>query len=396
MLTALSNAVGTVRDPNRNTKRHIRMPCACARRSCRRTSSSCPNCTLPLNGVRRRLRLLMRGVLGLVLAIAMVAGVAASCDAGTLETIRSRGALVCGVADEAFGYSARDGRGDWSGLAVDFCRALAIAVLGRKEAVEFRETPPTNRFAALQAGELDVLSTETAVTATLDAGIGLRVPGILAYGGQGFLVRRAHGVTSALELSGARVCVMGSSADAQGVIDYFAALKLPVEVVKIEGWNETVTAYRQKTCQVLSASVARLAAARMSLGDTNAHVVLPELAARHGYGPVIRQGDETWFSIVRWVMNVLVAAEDLGVTSANAEQLKTTGSADVRRLLVAGADLWGHFGLANDWPLQAIRQLGNYGELYERHLGARSALRIERGRNNLASKGGLLYAPPFQ
>lgn len=344
---------------------------------------------LPTMPLARRLQSFLVGLV-FTLALAVPAG------AGTIDDIRNRGTLVCGVTEEAFGYSWRDPKGEWSGLAADLCRGLAIAILGKRDAVEFREAKPATRFGLLQSGAIDILSTDIALTATRDTSLGLRFPGVLAYGGQGFLVRRAHGVTSALELSGARVCVTAASGDEQGVMDYFAALKLPVEVVKIEGWKETVTAYGQKTCPVLSASNARLAAARAALGDTSAHVVLPELAARHAYGPAIRQGDEAWFSAVRWVMQALVAAEDLGVTAANAEQLKTTGSAEVRRLLGNGSELWAHIGLAVDWPLQVVKNLGNFGELYERHLGARSQLKIERGKNNLTAKGGLHFALPFQ
>lgn len=316
--------------------------------------------------------------------------------ASTLESVRARDALLCGVVDEASGYSTRDAKGEWTGLAVEFCRALATAVLGRKDAAQFRPVTAGSRAAGLQDGLIDVLSTDTIVTSMRDTSAGIRFPGVLAYGGQGFMVRKAHGITSALELSGSRVCVSAHTEDEQGVLDYFAGLKIPVELVKLERWPEVVAAYDQKTCQVLSGSVAQLAAARTRLGNAAEHIVLPEMAARHAYGPAIRQGDEEWFSIVRWTLYALIAAEEMGVTSANAEQMRSVGSPEIKRLLSGGEQLCSHLGLAPDWPLRVIKQVGNYGEMYDRTLGSKSVLRLERARNNLAAKGGLHYAPSFR
>lgn len=316
--------------------------------------------------------------------------------AGTLDDIRQRGTLLCGVTDEASGYSVRDGKGEWSGLAVDFCRALAVAVLGKREAVEFREASAATRIGMLQAQAIDILSTDAAITSMRDTSDGIRFPGVLAYGGQGFLVRKAHGIASALELSGSRVCVWSQTNDDQGVLDYFAGLKIPVELVKLERWQDVVAAYNQKTCQVLSASIARIAGARSGLGTPAGHMLLPEMAAKHAYGPAIRQGDETWFSVVRWTLHALVAAEELGINAGNADQLRTTGSPEIKRFLSGGAELCAHLALAPDWTKRVVQQVGNYGEIFERNLGTRSAVGLDRGRNNLAAKGGLHFAPSFR
>lgn len=336
----------------------------------------------------------------LLLALALLASLAlldtTRAYAGTVDAIRGRGTLVCGVTDEASGFSVRDSKGEWSGLGVDLCRALAAAVLGKREAVEFREASPAARVGMLQAEAIDILSTDIAITSMRDTSAGIRFPGVLVYGGQGFLVRKAHGLASALELSGARVCVWSQTSDDQGVLDYFSALKMPVELVKLERWQDAVAAYNQKTCQVLSASVARIAAARPSLVNPGEHMMLPELATKQAYGPAIRQGDEAWFSIVRWTMHALVEAEDLGVSSANADQLRTSGGPGIKRFLSGGAELCATLGLAPDWTARIIRQVGNYGELYERSLGAKSGLLLERKENNLAAKGGLHFAPTFR
>lgn len=334
--------------------------------------------------------------LALVFLTSLMLLEATGAHAGTVDAIRARGTLVCGVTDEASGYSTRDAKGGWGGLAVDVCRALAAAVLGKRDAVEFREASAATRIGMLQGGTVDILSTDAAITSTHDTSNGIRFPGVLAYGGQGFLVRKAHGIASALELSGSRVCVWAQTNDDQGVLDYFGGLKIPVELVKLERWQDVVAAYNQKTCQVLSASVSRIAAAQPSLGNPADHMVLPELAAKHAYGPAIRQGDEAWFSVVRWTLYALVAAEELGINAGNAEQLRTAGGPEIKRFLSGGAELCATLGLAPDWTTRLIKQVGNYGELYERHLGAKSALLIKRRENNLAAKGGLHFAPSFR
>jgi len=316
--------------------------------------------------------------------------------AGVLEDVRTRGYLVCGVSDGPKGYSKLGPDGVWSGISVDFCRALAAAVLGSRDAVKFRVMAPGEALAGLQSGGIDVLSQHVAMTSSRDTAHGIRFPGVLVFDGQGFLVRKAQGVASALELSGARICVMAATADAQGIADYFGALRMPFELSKFETWQDATAAYVNKSCQVLSAGISLLALARQQLADPSEHIILPELAAKQLVGPAVRQGEEDWFSAVRWTIYALIAAEELGVTSANVDSMKATGSPEVRRFLDTDNDLGQRLGFSADWTQRVIRQVGNYGELFERHLGLKSPLKLERRLNNLAVKGGLHYAPSFR
>lgn len=340
-------------------------------------------------------------MIGVCVRIAIVFAIwlpaTASAAAGSqLERVRARGELVCGVSQEATGYSVKDAKGEWHGLGVEFCRALAAAVLGESGAVRFEALERTHRVAALSEGLVDVIASDVAMTSSTDGASGLRFPATFAYDGQGFVLRRSMGVTSALELSGTRVCVASLYGDEQGVLDYFASLKIPVELIKLSRWSDAVQAYEQKSCQVLSGSMARLAAARAGFAAPNEHVVLPEMAVRLALGPVVRQGDDQWFGIVRWVTYALLAADSLGVTSANADQLQNSPNPEVRRLLAGNDELCRSLGLAAGWPQKMIKLVGNYGEIYDRSLGPKSPLRMPRKLNNLVGKGGLLFAPSFQ
>jgi len=318
----------------------------------------------------------------------------AQSDLGTLAAIRGRGHVVCGVGDGPAGYSTANMRGVWSGISADFCRALAAAVLGSKEAVKFRPLAADAQFPALQAGEIDVLSRHTGMAPSEDAYLGIRLPGILVYDGQGFMVRRSQNITSALELSGARVCLTGGSE--RHIRGYFANLNMPFELVNFDKWPDAVAAYADRTCQVLSADLSDLAFARQGLADAAEHIILPELASKQPIGPAVRQGDDEWFGVVRWTLYALIAAEELGITSGNVDQAKTSASEDVRRFLGVDMNLGKRLGLSADWTQRIIRQVGNYGELFERHLGQRSTLKLERRLNNLSSNGGLHYAPSFR
>lgn len=315
--------------------------------------------------------------------------------ADTLDTVRQRGKLQCGAGEDAPGYASRDAKGVWTGLGVDFCKALAAAVLGKVDAVTFVSLKRAERREALQAGTADVIVGDDAMTASAVMGRGLHTPLILAYDGQSFLVRRAQGISSALELSGTRVCVASGTGDEEGALDYFAALKIPIQIVKLDRWAEAVQAYEQKTCHALSGHRTRLAAARARLQAPNDHLILPEVAQRLGIGPVVLSGETRWAQAVRWTGFALIAAEALGVTSANVEQMQNAPNPEVRRLL-SGDFVAKGLGLEPDWSRRAIRQVGNYGEIFERNIGARSPLRLERQLNNLAGKGGLHFAPSFR
>jgi general L-amino acid transport system substrate-binding protein len=339
----------------------------------------------------------LRRALRFAAALAVAALVTASpVLAGVLETVRARERLICGVGDGPKGYSTVSPEGAWSGISVDFCRALAAAVLGSKDAVKFRPVSKSERFSVLQSGDIDVLSRNLTMTSSNDTGLGIRFPGVLVFDGQGFMVRKAQGVASALELSGTRICVLAEPADMQGITDYFAALRMPFELSKFDKWQDATAAYTDKSCQVLSADVSVLSLARQHLADPNEHIILPEIAARHMVGPAVRQGDEDWFSIVRWTLYALIAAEELGINSANVDAMKSSPSAEVRQFLGVDPDPGRRLGLSADWAQRMIRQVGNYGEIFERHLGLKSPLKLERRLNNLAVKGGLHYAPSFR
>ena len=316
--------------------------------------------------------------------------------AGVLDKARARGHLMCGVTNGPAGFSIADARGNWTGISADFCRALAAAVLGRGDAVEFRVVPASEAYSALRSGQVDVLSNHMAMTASRDTMLGIRIPAVLVYDGLGFLVRKSQGVSSALELSGARICVITETADEQGVTEYFATLKLPVELVKFDKWSDVVGAYANKSCQVLTADISTLALVQQGLPEPSDHIILPELAAKALVGPAVTAGDAEWQSVVRWAVFALVAAEELGITQANADGLKTSGGPEAKRFLASGLDFADRPGLSQGWTLRRVKQVGNYGELFERTLGAKSALKLARRLNSLAGNGGLLYAPPFR
>lgn len=342
-------------------------------------------------GVRRAV-----GV-GLVLAALLSAG-ASLVHAGqdTLAVIRSRGHVACGVGDGPAGYSAVSAEGAWSGIAADFCRALAAAVIGSKDAVKFRLLEGEERLAALQAGEIDVLPRYEGVTPGRDAPTGILVAGILVYDGQGFMVRQSQNITSALELSGTRVCLAREGGAPQRIAGYFSRLGLPFEPVEFDRRQEAVAGYADKACQVLSAGLAELAVARRGLGDVSEHVILPELAAKLPVGPAVRRGDDKWFGIVRWTLHALIAAEEFGIASGSVDAARGSTDAQVRRFLGIDTDLGARLGLSGDWTQRIIKQVGNYGELFDRHFGRKSPLKLERRLNNLTSNGGLHYAPPFR
>jgi general L-amino acid transport system substrate-binding protein len=339
-----------------------------------------------------------RRVLCAVLALGaafLSGGSPAHADRGVLETVRARGYLVCGVG-EAKGFSSVNAQGVWSGISADFCRAVAAAVLGTRDAIKFRLVLPGEGFATLQSGEIDLLSQNVGISWSRDTARGVRFPAVLVHDGQGFMTRKSQNITSALELSGARICVTGETSDEQGVTDYFTALKISAELMKFPKRSDAVMAYANKSCMVLSAETTTLALARQELPDSTDHIILPETAARQPIGPAVRQGDEEWFSIVRWTLYALIAAEELGISAVTIDAARGSPSSDVRRFLGIDVDLGRSLGLSADWTQRIIRQVGNYGELFDRHLGQKSSLKLERRLNNLSSKGGLLHAPPFR
>ncbi|NOT71347.1 MAG: amino acid ABC transporter substrate-binding protein [Hyphomicrobium sp.] len=316
--------------------------------------------------------------------------------ASRLETVKARGYLNCGVGDSVTGFSQVSARGQWSGLDVEFCTALAVAIFGSKDAVKFRNLKAADRFKALAEGEVDVLMRATAWTMTRDTELGARFTGVLFHDGQGFLVPRGHAITSVLELSGASVCVLPGSSGERGVSDFFGQRKMRFQLVTSEHWDQLVKTYAAGGCTVLTGDISVLAAERSRFSASGDHLLLPEMISKEPLGPVVKTGDDQWFSIVRWNYMALIAAEELGLTSGNVESMRGSSVLDIRRFLGLEADLGAPLGLARDWAYQVVKQVGNYAEIFERTLGHDSALNLDRGINSLWSKGGLMYSAPLR
>jgi general L-amino acid transport system substrate-binding protein len=316
--------------------------------------------------------------------------------AATLDEVRARGHLLCGVTEDAQGFASVSASGTWTGFDIDFCGAVAAAVLGRKDAVKYRVVSPSNRFQAVATGEIDLLPRANGRTLSRDTEHGVRFVETLFHEGQGFLVRRGYAVASVLELSGASVCVMRGTRAEQALQDYFQARKMRYQLVAADQWPEAAKAYADGACTLLTGDLSALAAERSRLVNPAEHMILPELITKEMLGPVIRQGDEQWFSVVRWTLEALIGAEEIGIASNNVESLRESPNPDIRRFLGLEADLGQPMGLTRDWSYQIIRQCGNYAEMFDRNVGAWSSLGLERGVNNLWTKGGLMSAAPLR
>ena len=320
-------------------------------------------------------------------------------DSPTLQAVKRRGRLNCGVHEGLVGFAYTDNRGQWRGFDVDFCRALAAAIFDDPDRVRFVPLNNARRLEVLKAGGVDVLWRNTSWTMTRDAGQGFAFAGVNYYDGQGFLVRRSLNLNSAAELNGARVCVQGSSTSELNVADYFRARGIEYRPVVTDSEEAARLAYEREDCDAFSADVSALAAARTTLSNPEQHAILPDVISKEPLGPVTRRGDEQWTAIVRWVLNALVLAEELGVTRQNVEAMaRDARSPQVRRLLGSEGAFGETLGLSNAWARQAIEAEGNYGEIFDRNIGADSALDLARGLNAQwnARPGGLIYALPIR
>lgn len=317
----------------------------------------------------------------------------------TLMVVRSRGHLNCGVNEGLVGFAYTDNRGQWRGFDTDFCRALAAATLGDAAAVRFVPLNTQNRFEALRSGRVDVLYRNTSWTMTRDAGDGLEIAGVNYYDGQGFLVRRSLNLTSASELNGARVCVQANSTSRLNLDDYFRTRQIEYTPVLVDSEQAARDAYGREDCDAFSADLSALAAARTALSAPAQHAILPDVISKEPLGPVIRSGDDAWADVVRWSLNALILAEELGVTSDNAAELAAS-SADprIRRLLGVEGEFGAMLGLPDDWGLKSLEATGNYGEIFDRNLGSQSALDLARGLNAQwnAQPRGLMYGLPVR
>ncbi|WP_421851298.1 amino acid ABC transporter substrate-binding protein [Oricola sp.] len=335
--------------------------------------------------------LILTGALG-VAALAT----AATASAATLDDIKAKGFVQCGVSQGLPGFSNPDADGNWSGMDVDLCRGVAAAVFGDGDAVKFTPLSAKERFTALQSGEVDLLSRNTTWTMSRDTQLGLNFAGVNYYDGQGFMVRTDMNINSALELSGASVCTNTGTTTELNVADYFRANNMEYELVAFEKADEVVAAYDAGRCDVYTTDQSGLYAQRLKLTNPGEHKVLPEIISKEPLGPVVRQGDDQWFNIVKWVHIATVNAEELGVTSENVGEMMGSDNPSVRRLLGAEGEFGAGIGLGNDWAANAIKAIGNYGEIFERNVGPDTDLGIARGVNALWSKGGLMYGPPVR
>lgn len=331
-------------------------------------------------------------LVGAAVAVTAAAGV----NASTLDTVKNRGAVQCGVSDGLPGFSATDSAGRWQGIDADFCRAVAAAVLGDAEKVNFVSLTATERFTALQSGEIDVLPRNTTWTLTRDASLGLNFTGVNYYDGQGFLVSKELGVSSALELDGASVCISSGTTTELNLADYFRMNGMSYEPVLYDTSDQTAAGFEAGRCDILTSDQSQLYALRLQLSDPDSAVVLPEVISKEPLGPVVRQGDDVWFNIVKWTLFAKVNAEELGITSANVDEMTSSNDPSVQRFLGTSGNMGELLRLDNQWAYNIVKQVGNYGEVFDRTVGTGSPLNIERGLNALWTDGGLQYAPPIR
>ncbi|CAG0906655.1 unnamed protein product [Cyprideis torosa] len=333
------------------------------------------------------------GLVSILTAASMAFSVA---QAGTLEDVQKRDTLSCGVTTGLAGFSQKDEKGDWSGLDVDMCRAVAAAVLGDANKVKFKPLTAKERFTALQSGEIDLLSRNTTWTHTRDTSLGLNFAGTNYYDGTGFMVRKELGVKSATELDGANACIQAGTSTELAISDYFRENNMKYKAVTFDTSDQTRTGFQSGRCDFLVSDQSQLYALRIGLKDPAGAIVLPEVISKEPLGPVVRQGDDAWFNIVKWSLNALIEGEYQGVNSKNVDDIKANGKPGQKRLLGVEGKLGENLGLSADWAYQIIKQVGNYSESFERNVGKDSPLKIERGLNASWKDGGILYSPAMR
>ena len=314
----------------------------------------------------------------------------------TLAKVKKNGFLRCGVNEGLPGFSVPDTKGEWAGMDVDFCRAIAAAIFNDPKKVRFFPTSAKVRFTALQAGDFDVLSRNTTWTISRDVQIGLEFIGVMYFDGQGFMVPKSAKVTSARQLDGASVCTNTGTTTELNLADYFRANKMKYKVIAFERNNEVISAYDKGRCDAYTTDASGLYAERLKLTKPDDHIVLPEIISKEPLGPAVNQGDQPWGDLVRWTFFAMLNAEELGVTSKNVDQMLKSPNPEVRRLLGVEGAFGESLGLTKDWAVRIVRHVGNYGEVFERNVGMGSPLKIKRGLNALYTKGGLQYAPPIR
>ncbi len=333
-----------------------------------------------------------------ILGAMAVAGLAASAaSAATLDDVKAAGTIKCGVSTGLAGFSNPDAAGKWEGFDVSVCRALAAAVLGDAEKVTYVPTTGKTRFTALASGEVDILARNTTWTFSRDTDLGFDFVGVNYYDGQGFMVPKSLGVSSAKELDGATVCIQTGTTTELNLADFFRANNMTYEPVPIETNAEAQQKYLANACDAYTTDASGLAATRATFETPADHIILPEIISKEPLGPVVRHGDNQWGDVAMWTLNALIAAEEYGVTKANVDDMKAnSNNPEVRRLLGVEGDLGAMIGLDSEFAYRAIKSEGNYGEIFDAFLGPNTAIGLERGLNAQWTQGGLLYAPPFR
>ncbi|NVK95388.1 MAG: amino acid ABC transporter substrate-binding protein [Ruegeria pomeroyi] len=332
--------------------------------------------------------------LGALTVAGMAAGVAA---AGTMDDVKARGKLNCGVTTGLVGFAAPDSNGEWKGFDVALCRAVAAAVLGDGNAVEFVPTTGKTRFTALASGEDDMLARNTTWTFSRDVDLKFEFVGVNYYDGQGFMVPKSLGVSSAKELDGATVCIQTGTTTELNLADFFRANNISYEPVPIETNAEAQQQYLAGACDVYTTDASGLAATRATFENPGDHVLLPEIISKEPLGPLVRHGDHEWGDVVRWTLNALVSAEEMGITSANIDEMSAgTNNPEINRILGSEGTLGEMLGLDAEWAKRAIKVGGNYGEVFAQNIGESTPIGLARGLNAQWTDGGLLYSPPFR
>ncbi|MGO4571098.1 amino acid ABC transporter substrate-binding protein [Microvirga sp. 2TAF3] len=329
------------------------------------------------------------------LMTASLAATGASAQA-TLASVKQKGYLTCGSNTGLAGFGLPDAQGNWNGLDVEFCRAMSAAIFDDPTKIRFIPLAAKDRFTALQSGEVDVLARNSTVTMSRDTQLGLDFPAVNFYDGQGFMVRKKLGVSSAKELNGASICTQQGTTTELNLADYFRANNMKYEVVAFATSDETFKAYDAGRCDAFTTDASGLYAERLRASNPDDHIVLPEIISKEPLAVAVRHGDNQWGDIVRWTHNAMLNAEELGVTKANVDQMKNSDNPEIKRLLGTEGKFGEAVGLTNDWAVRIIKHVGNYGESFERNVGEGSKLKIKRGLNAQWTKGGLQYGLPIR
>jgi general L-amino acid transport system substrate-binding protein len=316
-------------------------------------------------------------------------------SAQTLKTVKDRGSLLCGATQGLLGFSSPDDKGNWTGIDVDVCRAIASAIFNDPTKVKFTPLTAKDRFEALKTGEIDVLSRNTTWTLSRDVAYG-NFTGVTYYDGQGFMVRKALKVNSALELNGASVCTQTGTTNELNLADYFRANNMKYELIAFGTADEVLKAYEAGRCDVFTSDLSQVYAEKLKLASPNDHVVLPEVISKEPLGPLVRHGDDQWFDIVKWTLFAMLNSEELGVSSKNVDEALKSNQPEIKRLLGVDGNFGEQLGLTKDWVVRILKHVGNYGEIFDRNVGPGSRLGISRGLNRLWTKGGIQYAPPIR